>query len=155
MLVPLSPTRFVLPDASKIAVRCAGRFILATNVLDIDELTDDDVLRSTAIHRTWFPLLKDPLFLLPVSSSTPQSELAPMVMGLCLLVYNLGQRALRQALSDPNIDNLGKPTATPTLRCVCLMSIHLVTVAQSQQITNLTVERRWILGACRKYYLLC
>jgi len=25
-----------------------------------------------------------------------------MVMGLCLLVYNLGQRALRQALSDPN-----------------------------------------------------
>ena len=87
-----------------------------------------------------------------------------MVMGLCLLVYSLGQRALRQALerSKQTINNqLGKPTTTPTLRWVfqCLMSIHLVTVAQSQQITNLTAERRWILqffGApCRKYYLLC
>lgn len=83
---------------------------------------------------------------------------------VCALVYSLGQRALRQALErfKQTIDNqLGKPTATPTLRWVfqCLMSIHLVTVAQSQQITNLTAERRWILqffGApCRKYYLLC
>jgi hypothetical protein len=41
----------------------------------------------------------------------------------------------------------------------CFMSIHLVSVAQIQQITNLTSERLWILnffGApCRKYYLLC
>lgn len=86
-----------------------------------------------------------------------------MVMGLCLLVYSLGQRALRQALerSKKTIDNqLGKPTSTPTLRWVfqCFMSIHLVTVAQIKQITNLTHERQWILqffGApCRKYYLL-
>ncbi len=86
------------------------------------------------------------------------------VMGLCLLVYSLGQRALRQALerAKQTIDNqLGKPTATPTLRWVfqCFMSIHLVTVAQTKQIANLTEERCWILkffGApCRKYYLLC
>lgn len=85
-------------------------------------------------------------------------------MGLCLLVYSLGQRALRQALgrAKQTIDNqLGKPTATPTLRWVfqCFMSIHLVTVAQTKQIANLTEERCWILkffGApCRKYYLLC
>jgi hypothetical protein len=40
-----------------------------------------------------------------------------MVMGLCLLVYSLGQRALRQALerAKQTIDNqLGKPTTTPT-----------------------------------------
>jgi transposase len=40
-----------------------------------------------------------------------------MVMGLCLLVYSLGQRALRQALerAKKTIDNqLGKPTSTPT-----------------------------------------
>jgi hypothetical protein len=60
------------------------------------------------------------------------------------------------------IDNqLGKPTTTPTLRWVfqCFMSIHLVTIAQTKQIANLTEERCWILkffGApCRKYYLLC
>ena len=41
-----------------------------------------------------------------------------MVMGLCLLVYSLGHRALRQSLKrgSQTIQNqLGKPTATPTL----------------------------------------
>lgn len=41
-----------------------------------------------------------------------------MIMGLCLLVYSLGQRALRQALerAKKTIDNqLGKPTSTPNL----------------------------------------
>lgn len=86
-----------------------------------------------------------------------------MVMGLCLLVYSLGQRALRQALHSvkQTIHNqVGKPTATPTMRWVfqCFMLIHLVTIANVKQIANLTDERRWILqflGApCRKYYLL-
>jgi len=81
----------------------AGRFILATNVLDIDELTDDDVLREYKRSNPPNVVSAFRYFLLPVSSSTPQSEAAlAMVMGLCLLVYNLGQRALRQALSDPN-----------------------------------------------------
>jgi len=65
-------------ETAAVAVRCAGRFILATNVLDIDELTDDDVLREYKAQQSTergFRFLKDPLFLLPVSSSTPQSEL--------------------------------------------------------------------------------
>lgn len=86
-----------------------------------------------------------------------------MVMGLCLLVYSLGQRALRQTLerAKQTVKNqLGKPTATPTLRWVfqCFMSIHIVTVAGVKHIANLTDERCWILqflGApCQKYYLL-
>jgi transposase len=69
-----------------------------------------------------------------------------MVMGLCLLVYSLGQRALGQALEQAKqtISNqLGKPTATPTLRWVfqCFMSIHLVTISDVKQIANLTDER--------------
>ena len=87
-----------------------------------------------------------------------------MVMGLCLLVYSLGQRALRQSLKRgfqtiPN--QLGKPTATPTLGWVfqCFMSIHLLTFASLKQISNLSEERCWILqffGApCGKYYHLC
>ena len=86
-----------------------------------------------------------------------------MVMGLCLLVYSLGQRALRQALqtAKQSIKNqVGKPTATPTLRWVfqCFQSIHLLIVNGIKQVTNLTQERQWILqflGAeCQKYYLL-
>ncbi|YAG05926.1 hypothetical protein NSTC731_02209 [Nostoc sp. DSM 114167] len=51
-----------------------------------------------------------------------------MVMGLCLLVYSLGQRTLRQSLKQASqtIQNqLGKPTATPTLRpCVSMFHVN-------------------------------
>ena len=86
-----------------------------------------------------------------------------MVMGLSLLVYTLGQRALRLALATagqtiPN--QLGKPTTSPTLRWVfqCFMSVHLVSFGGVKQISNLTSERSYILqffnSYCRQYYLL-
>ena len=87
-----------------------------------------------------------------------------MVMGLCLLVYSLGHRALRQSLKrgSQTIQNqLGKPTATPTLRWVfqCFMSIHLLTLASLKKISNLSEQRCWTLllfaAPCPKYYLLC
>lgn len=161
----------LVPKGTAIAVevRRAGRFILATNVLDANQLGDDDILceyKAQQSTERGFRFLKDPLFFTSsvFLNSTERVAALAMVMGLCLLVYSLGQRALRQALerAKQTIDNqLGKPTTTPTLRWVfqCFMSIHLVTVAQIKQITNLTKERRWILnffGApCRKYYLLC
>ncbi len=86
-----------------------------------------------------------------------------MVMGLSLLVYSLSQRALRLALAQAQetiFNQLGKPTASPTLRWVfqCFMSVHLITFAGVQQISNLTNERCHILqflgSSCRKYYLL-
>jgi len=121
-------------------------FLILTNLL----MMTCCVYKAQQSTERGFRFLKDPLFFSSVFlNSTERVAALAMVMGLCLLVYNLGQRALRQALerSKQTIDNqLGKPTATPTLRVFqCLMSIHLVTVAQSQQITNLTVERRWIL----------
>ena len=84
-------------------------------------------------------------------------------MALCLLVYNLGQRQLRQALAQagetiPN--QLGKPTASPTLRWVfqCFMAVHLVVFQGVRQVVNLTDERQQILrffsDAIRRYYLL-
>ncbi|MBD2248838.1 IS1634 family transposase [Nostoc sp. FACHB-888] len=171
-----SPTFYYQVDATlepkeiaiAIETKRAGKFILATNVLDAEELSDDDVLREYKAQQSTergFRFLKDPLFFTSsvFLNSTERVAALAMVMGLCLLVYSLGQRALRQALEQAKktIDNqLGKPTSTPTLRWVfqCFMSIHLVTVAQIKQIANLTHERQWILqflGApCRKYYLL-
>jgi transposase len=87
-----------------------------------------------------------------------------MLMGLCLLVYNLGQRQLRQALAtaQQTIPNqLGKPIQRPTLRWVLqyFMAVHLVILAGVKQVVNLTDERQWVLqflgSACRQYYLLC
>lgn len=146
----------------------AGLFLLATNVLDEKVLTDEQILQEYKAQQSaerGFRFLKDPLFFTSsVFLKTPERVAAlAMLMGLCLLVYSLGQRSLRQALerAKQTIDNqLGKPSAKPTLRWVfqCFMSIHLLTVNGVKQITNLTGERLWILqffGApCRKYYLL-
>lgn len=160
----------LVPNLSTIAIehRRAGRFILATNVLDAREVSNDDLLREYKAQQSTergFRFLKDPLFFTSsVFLNTPKRVAAlAMVMGLCLLVYSLGQRALRQSLTraKQTINNqLGKPTSSPTLRWVfqCFQSIHLVTVAGSKQITNLTDERLWILRflgtPCQKYYLL-
>jgi transposase len=160
----------LVPNQSAIATQQqrAGRFILATNVLDEQELSDDGILREYKAQQSTergFRFLKDPLFFTAsVFLNTPERVAAlAMVMGLCLLVYSLGQRSVRQALAQAKqtIDNqVGKPTATPTLRWVfqCFMSIHLLTINGVKQITNLTTERLWMLqffGApCRKYYLL-
>ncbi len=68
------------------------------------------------------------------------------VMGLCLLVYSLGQRSLRQALDNAQQtvkNQVGKSTAKHTLRWMfqCFMSIHLLTIAGAKHITNLKTER--------------
>lgn len=83
-------------------------------------------------------------------------------MSLCLLVYNLGQRELRNNLkrAKGGIKNqLGKLTNNPTLRWIfqCFQGIHVVTLNEVKQITNLTEERNLILkffpSVCQKYYL--
>ena len=155
--------------AITIATQQAGRFILATNVLDAEKLTNEHVLceyKAQQSTERGFRFLKDPLFFTSTVFLNSRKRVAAlaMVMGLCLLVYSLGHRALRQSLKrgSQTIQNqLGKPTATPTLRWVfqCFMSIHLLTLASLKQISNLSEQRCWILqffGApCRKYYLLC
>ena len=113
-----------------------------------------------------FRFLKDPLFFasrLFVKKAQRVAALA-MIMGLCLLVYSLGQRQLRQALEQANetIPNqLGKPTARPTLRWVlqCFQSVHLVWVDGLKWGIKLTEVQRHILrflgSPCQQYYFLC
>ena len=163
-------TGMVVPLDSEIAaqhVRC-GRFILASNVLDSSQLSASDALREYKAQQgveRGFRFLKDPLFFASsVFLKSPKRIAAlGMIMALCLLVYNLGQRQLRQALdrAGETIPNqLGKPTASPTLRWVfqCFMAVHLVVFQGVQQVVNLTDERQHILrlfsDACRRYYLL-
>jgi transposase len=164
----VSATLIPQPHAMDVEIQRAGRFILATNVLDEQVLGDEDVLTEYKAQQSTergFRFLKDPLFFTSsIFLNTPQRVAAmAMVMGLCLLVYSLGQRSLRQALDNAKqtVENqVGKSTAKPTLRWMfqCFMSIHLLTFDGGKHITNLTTERLWILqffGApCRKYYLL-
>ncbi|NJO80512.1 MAG: IS1634 family transposase [Cyanobacteria bacterium RM1_2_2] len=171
----LSPLGFgvqatLVEEATAIATetRRAGRFILATNVLDSAQLRDEDLLveyKAQQSTERGFRFLKDPLFFTSsVFLKSPERVAAvAMVMGLCLLVYSLGQRKLRQALSQSRQslkNQLKKPTQTPTLRWVfqCFQSVHLVWIDNLIQVVNLTEERQQILrflgAACQKYYLL-
>lgn len=147
----------------------AGRFILATNVLESDQLSAQQALeeyKGQQGNERGFRFLKDPLFFASsVFLKSPERIMAlGMIMGLCLLVYNLGQRQLRQALQQANQtlpNQLGKATQRPTLRWVfqCFMAVHYVVLNGIQQVVNLTDDRRHILqffgSACRGYYLLC
>ncbi len=148
-------------------IRC-GRFILATNVLNREQLSADDALREYKAQQgveRGFRFLKDPMFFASsVFLKSPKRVAAlGLIMALCLLVYNLGQRQLRLALvqAAQTIPNqLGKPNASPTLRWVfqCFMAVHLVVVQGLMQVVNLTDERHHILQffskACQRYYLL-
>ncbi|AFY71862.1 hypothetical protein Pse7367_3629 [Thalassoporum mexicanum PCC 7367] len=147
----------------------AGRFILATNVIAESQLSPQACLNQYKAQQSverGFRFLKDPLFFTSrvfIKSHHRVAAMA-MVMGLCLLVYSLGQRKLRQALAragDTIADQRGKPTDCPTLRWVfqCFQAVHLLQIAGAKQIANLTEQRSRILnflGApCQKYYLLC
>ncbi len=148
----------------------SGRYVLATNVLEEgeEELTDDRLLAEYkgrhAVERG-FRFLKDPLFFTAsVFLKSPKRVAAlAMVMGLCLLIYALGERSLREALAEAGggiRHQRGKPTRKPTLRWVfqLFQAVHLLKVDGAERISNLTEERRTILSflgqSCRRYYLL-
>jgi transposase len=77
----------------------AGRFILATNELDAESLNESQVLaeyKGQQGNERGFGFLKDPLFFASsVFLKSPERIMAlGMLLGLCLLVYPLGQRQL-------------------------------------------------------------
>ncbi|NRB09481.1 MAG: IS1634 family transposase, partial [Richelia sp.] len=108
--------------AITIATEQAGRFILATNVVDADKLSNEDVLPEYKAQQSierGFRFLKHPLFFTSTVFLNSRKKVAAlaMVMGLCLVVYSLGQRALRESLkrgSQTIQNHFGKLTATPT-----------------------------------------
>ncbi len=86
-----------------------------------------------------------------------------MLMGLCLMVYSLGQREVRRQLFEAQTgipNQLGKLTARPTLRWIfqCFQGIHLLVYQGIKQIVNLRSERLLTLKffplSCQKYYIL-
>lgn len=111
-------------------------FLVATNVLDPDQLTDQDLIQTYkeqgSVERG-FAFLKDPLFLASsVFVKKPERIVAlSLVMVLCLLVYRLAEHRLREQLAAtgqtvPN--QLKQPTDRPTMRWMfqCFEGISLV-----------------------------
>jgi transposase len=155
-------------DAVAKAQRKAGRFILATNVSDEQELGVEELLtrykQQQYSERGW-RFLKDPLFFTSsVFLKTPQRIMVlAMVMALALMVYTLAQRQLRQALllTEQTVpDQRKRPTQAPTIRWIfqCFQSIHVLWLEGRRLISNLTDFHLQVLGLlgppCQKYYCL-
>jgi len=167
-LVRTPPCGRQAPQVVETEQQITGRFILATNVLEQEQLSAEGVLaefKSEQQVEGCFRFLKDPLFFTSsVFLKSPERVAAlACVMGLALLVYNLGQRQLRQALAEAKAtvkNQVKKPTATPTLRWIfqCFQAVQVLAVAGVVKISNLNEERQRILrlmgGPCCRYYLL-
>ena len=145
----------------------AGRFILATNVLETEKLNPAEILLNYKNQQgceQGFRFLKDPMFFADsFFVETPSRvETILWIMSLCLLVYNLGQRELRNTLKRTNNyvkNQVGKLINNPTLRWIfqCFQGIHYLSINGVKQVINLTKERSFILeflpSSCQKYYL--
>ena len=133
-------------DTSKIeeAKLAKGRFIIATNELDISKLSASDMLSNYKEQQTverGFRFLKDPLFFASSLFVKKKERVVALTMVMCLslLVYSLGEKKLRESLKDLNetINNqVNKPIQRPTLRWIfqILEDVHLIKYEDQKQI---------------------
>lgn len=136
----------------------ASLFILASNELDTELLSDEDILSSykaQSIAERGFRFLKDPMFLASTLFLKKVQRVMAllMVMTLCLLVYAALEHRIRTTLQAQQAslpDQKGKATQRPTARWVfeLFLDVHLLLIVQSttQTLTmNLKDELKTLL----------
>ena len=149
--------------------RKAGRFIVATNVLDKERLSSEEMLviyknGQQSVERG-FGFFKDPMFFADsvFLKSPKRIEALGLIMALSLLVYKVAERQIRQTLENKGKkvkNQLGALTARPTLRWLfqCFQSIHVYSERGIRRVSNLNKERLHLLKffppACQRYYLV-
>src|SRR5512144_1008715 len=153
-----------LPEQYRRKLQQKSCFILATNQLDSEVLSDDDLLSAYKEQQKverGFRFLKDPLFMASTRYlQSPKRIMAlMMVMTLCLLVYAALQYRLRQALQQHDQTfptQQGRPTRTPTARWVFqfFSGIHLLVIAQEQALVlNLNEPQHRLLAVLGERYV--
>ena len=111
----------------KDATQRKGMFIIATNELETDRLSDKQLIsvykaQGISVERG-FRFLKDPMFYAEsLYLKSPHRIMALiMIMGLSLLVYALAEQKIRKVMKENNFtvnDQKRKPTHKPTIRWV-------------------------------------
>lgn len=156
---------FSLPEVHNQQLLQKSCFILATNELDEQRLSNEQVIESykkdqQKVEGGW-RFLKDPLFMLStLFLKSPKRIMAlMMVMTLCLLVYAALQWRIRQALQTQSVsfpNQKGKLIDNPTARWVFqfFTGIHVVLIEQHQSIVlNLNKYHFLLLQALGKSYV--
>jgi transposase len=138
-------------------------FIVATNELDEERLSEQELLKSykgqSKVERG-FRFMKDPWFV--ASSLFLENEkrimAMLMVMTLCLMVYAALQYRIRQGLqaggrSYP--DQKGKPTQRPTARWIfqSFEGIHVLHTEQQHVVLNMKEHHRTVVSGYEQLYV--
>jgi transposase len=137
-------------------VKKKSLFVLATNELDKEKLTDRELLEGYkgqhSVERGFRflknrELLADPLYL----QDEKRIMALLMVMTLCLLVYSALQWRIRQGLKETGQsypDQKGNPTQRPTARWVfqSFDGIHVLYVAEKQVVLNMKERHRTVVS---------
>jgi len=143
----------LLPYQQKLARKSC--FIVATNQLDQDQLSDAELLQTYQDQQKverGFRFLKDPQFMASTLflKSVKRVMALTVIMTLCLLVYAALEYRIRKALREaketfPN--QLGQPVTNPTARWVFqfFAGIHILTVDQMQVLVLNMNDLQWKL----------
>ena len=137
-------------DAVQRRAKRKACFIVATNILDPQRLSDETLIgtykEQGGVERG-FRFLKDPLFLASsVFVKKPERLVAlSFIMVLCLLVYRLAEHRVRSNLAklEQTIPNqLNKPTARPTMRWIfqCFEGIELLHISRGSLTQSLVLR---------------
>jgi transposase len=163
----LEPTVSIDPSEVEAQIKKDACFIIATNILDKQELSHEQVItmykEQGGVERG-FRFLKDPLFLASsIFVKKPERVIAlSFLMVLCLLVYRLAEHLLRSQLAQteqtlPN--QINKPTKRPTMRWIfqCFEGIDLLHIRIGSrlqtQVLGLQALHRQVLGLLGPTYL--
>lgn len=151
-------------EERELKLRKKSCFILATNQLDIDQLSEEELIRrykkdQQKVERG-FRFLKDPQFLAAtLYLKKPERIMALlMIMTLSLLIYATLEYQIRTALEEndelfPN--QKGKPIRNPTTRWIfqSFSGIHVLSINQTQVLVlNLKEKHQLILKLLGKRF---
>jgi Transposase len=143
-------------------VKKKSLFIVATNELDEQKLSDEELLEGYkgqhSVERGFRfmknpELLADPLYL----QEEERIMALLMVMTLCLLVYSALQWRIRQGLKEKGQsypDQKGNPTQHPTARWVfqSFDGIHVLHVGQQRVVLNMKERHRTVVSVLGPNY---
>lgn len=139
-----------------------GRFILATNQMNAEILPSADILKEykeQSKTESGFKFIKDDTFEVDsVFLKTPKRICAlMMIMTLCLMVYNISQYKLRQALDKNNETVPGHTkaqTEKPTMKRVCKLfhGVQVLTIKLKEKIQKLVINLNAVLKRIIRYF---
>jgi transposase len=162
----LSGSIKINPDKVRNAKRRKGFFIIATNELNGNNISSDQLLsvyksQGVSVERG-FRFLKDPMFYAEsLYLKSPKRIMALiMIMGLSLLVYSLAEKKLRRVMAESKLtvpNQKGKSTSSPTIRWVFTMFEGIIVLyihnqlGTSKVVTNLNTTHKLVIKSLGIY----